>query len=232
MVLTAATDVVKLQPENVPAELQRLARWCVWRREPAKDGTLTKKPMQASWPSRAFSKTTVSQYRSFDVAVKAYEQYHGSERSPVDGIGLVCGGGVVGIDFDTCCDPVTREVRPDVAEWLERLDTYAEFSPSGEGVRAFVLGTLPGGSTNSRPAGLELYGEPNYVTVTGFQVPGTPERLAEGGAVLDELYAFAKEKMAEAKELWKRELREKKITQEGRTGLQASLYTPSRRRPQ
>ena len=225
MVLTATTDVVKLQPENVPAELRQLSRWCVWRRAPDKSDPdkLTKKPMQASWPSRAFSKTTVSQYRPFDVAVKAYEQYHGSERSPVDGIGLVCGGGVVGIDFDTCCDPVTREVRPDVAEWIERLDTYAEFSPSGEGVRAFVLGTLPGGSTNSRPAGLELYGEPNYVTVTGFQVPGTPERLAEGGEVLAELYAFAKEKMAEAKE----QRAAAKQAERGQTAKQAA--TESRR---
>lgn len=220
MVLTATTDVVKLQPENVPAELRQLVRWCVWRREPDKkdSATLTKKPMQASWPSRAFSKTTAAQYRSFDVAVKAYEQYHGSERSPVDGIGLVCGGGVVGIDFDECCDEVTREVRSDVAEWLERLNTYAEFSPSGRGVRAFVRGSLPDRSTNSRPAGVELYDEPNYVTVTGFQVPGTPEHLAEGGAVLAELYAFAKAKMAEAKE----ERAAAKQAERGRTAKQAA----------
>lgn len=226
MVLTATTDVVKLQPENVPAELRQLARWCVWRREPdKKDPTkLTKKPFQASWPSRAFSKTTATQYRSFDVAVKAYEQYHGSERTPVDGIGLVCGGGVVGIDFDTCCDPVTREIRPDVAEWLERLNTYAEFSPSGEGVRAFVRGTLPGASTNSRPAGVEMYDEPNYVTVTGFQVPGTPEHLAEGGAVMNELYAFAKAKMAEASE----ERAAAKQAERGKTAKQAA--TGSRRK--
>jgi putative DNA primase/helicase len=193
VVLFASTVVVPVEPENIPDLLKQADRWCVWRREPTKDGTFTKKPMQASWPSRGLSKTTSSQWRPFSTAVGAYE---GSER--VDGVGFVTGGGFVGIDWDECCDEVTREIRPDVAEILERLNTYAEFSPSGKGVRAFVTGELPGENVTSKEAGIEIYGDGAYVTVTGFRVPGTPDEIAAGGELLQELYASAKQSLKDA----------------------------------
>jgi putative DNA primase/helicase len=116
----------------------------------------------------------------------------------VDGIGFVTGGGIVALDWDECCDEVTREVKPEVAAILRRLNTYAEYSPSGRGVRAFLRGKLPGDSINS-PA-IELYDEPNYVTVTGFRVPGTPAEVAEGGALLVELYEAGKASQEAAKQ--------------------------------
>ena len=187
MVLNVSDTVVRVEPENVPEALRQAERWCVWRREPTKSGKLTKKPMQASRPHVGMSKTTPSQWRPFSTAVKAYE---GDER--VDGIGFVTGGGFVALDFDECCDEVTRELNPQVAELVRRLDTYAEYSPSGRGVRAFVLGTLPAENVTSKAAGYELYGEGAYVTVTGYRVPGTPDAVAEGGELLNELYFNAK----------------------------------------
>jgi putative DNA primase/helicase len=193
MVLTATDDVVRVEPENVPLDMQAAVRWCVWRREPTKDGTkLTKKPMQASWPSRGMSKTTPSEWRDFATAVRAYERNRGNARTPVDGIGFVTGGGFVAFDFDECCDEVTREVRPDVLEKVRRLNSYAEYSPSGRGVRVIVKGELPGENLTSKAAGYELYGEGAYVTMTGFRLPETPATVAEGGAALLELYEEAK----------------------------------------
>ena len=43
--------------------------------------------------------------------------------------------------------------------------TYAEFSPSGNGVRAFWLGAANGGKNH--PVGLELFHQNGFVTVTG-----------------------------------------------------------------
>lgn len=195
MVLTASTTVVKVEPDNVPDVLRQAARWCVWKRELTKDGTFTKKPMQASWPTRGFSKTTASQWRPFDTALNTYQNASG-----IDGLGFVTGGGFVALDFDECCDEVTRELRPDVAELLERMNTYAEYSPSGRGVRAFLLGSLPGKNVTSKAAGFELYAEDGYVTVTGFRVPGTPATVAEGAELLEELCAKAEAAAVEAKE--------------------------------
>lgn len=201
MVLVANAPVVSVQPENIPAVLKEAARWCVWRAVPTKDGTkLTKKPMQASWPSRGLSKTTPSQWRSFNVAVDAYKRHRTDKAAPLDGIGFVCGGGFVALDFDECCDEVTRDLRPDVAELLERMNTYAEYSPSGRGVRVFFLGELPGENVVSKAAGYEMYGAGGYVTLTGFRVPGTPDEVAHGGELLEELYAKAKAAAADDKE--------------------------------
>ncbi|NDD53800.1 hypothetical protein EBZ39_07960 [bacterium] len=191
MVLNVSDDVVRVEPENVPEVLRQADRWCVWRREPTKSGKMTKKPMQAGRPHAGMSKTTPSQWRPFTTAVEAYEKHE-----QIDGIGFVTGGGFVALDFDECCDDVTRELKPEVAEKLRRLNTYAEYSPSGRGVRAFLLGTLPAENVTSKAAGYELYGEGAYVTVTGFRVPGTPDAVAEGGELLEELYAEAKAKQA------------------------------------
>lgn len=204
MVLTVEAGrsaIVPVEAENIPECLKAARRWCVWKAEPTKDGkSLTKKPMQASWPSRGLSKTEPKQYRDFATAWKAYEAGRLSERVPVDGIGFVTGGGFVALDWDECCDEVTREVVPEVAAVLRRLNTYAEYSPSGKGVRAFLRGRLEGESITAKAAGIEIYDEPNYVTVTGFRVPGTPDEVAEGGALLVELYETAKAKQEAAAE--------------------------------
>ena len=199
MVLVATDDVVRVQPDNVPDVLKQAARWCCWRREPTKSGKLTKKPMQPRWPSRGLSKTTPAHWAEFRVAVDAYSRYRGHETTPLDGIGFITGGGIVALDFDECCDEVTREVSPAVTEWLRRLNTYAEFSPSGRGVRAFVRGVLPGRNVTSKAAGFELYGDDAYVTVTGFRVPGTPDVLAEGSELLAKMCEEAVAAVAAAK---------------------------------
>jgi len=97
----------------------------------------------------------------------------------------------VALDFDECCDSVTREIRPDVLELLERLNTYCEYSPSGRGVRAFLLGELNGPNVTAKAAGYEMYAEGAYVTVTGFRVPGTPATVARDEGVIAELVAEA-----------------------------------------
>jgi putative DNA primase/helicase len=200
MVLTATDEVVRVSPENVPEVLKQAARWCAWKRAPAANGTFTKKPMQAARPGVGLSKTTPEQWRDFDTAVEAYERYVHDARTPLDGIGFVTGGGFVALDFDECCDDVTRELKAEVADVLRRLNTYAEYSPSGRGVRAFVTGELPGENVTSKAAGYELYAEGGYVTVTGFRVPGTPDDVAEGGELLVELYEQAKARAAAEKE--------------------------------
>jgi putative DNA primase/helicase len=205
MVLSATDDVVLVQPENVPEVLKQADRWCVWRREPTKEGKLTKKPLQAAKPAIGLSKTTPSQWRPFNTALKAYESH-----SNVDGLGFVTGGGFVALDFDECADDVTRELKPDVAEVVRKLNSYAEYSPSGRGVRVFVRGELPGENVTSKAAGYELYAEGAYVTVTGAQLVGTPLVVADGGELLAELYAKAKQAQADDKERRQAEKKAKK----------------------
>lgn len=187
MVLVQGGIVVRVEPGNIPASLKAERRWCVWQRFPTKDGNkFTKKPMRADKPRIGLSKTDSSQWQSFDIALETYE------REPkIDGLGFVCGGGFVAFDFDECCDEITREISSPVAKIVASLNSYTEYSPSGRGVRVFVLGELPGKNIASKAQGYELYSEGAYVTLTGQRVPGTPAELAEGGACLRELYERA-----------------------------------------
>lgn len=183
MVLRAGDSVVEVVSENIPASLKAERRWCVWQVFLTNKGKLTKKPMRAGATRIGLSKTTPSQWQDFSTALAAYER-----EEKIDGLGFVCGGGFVALDFDECCDEFTRELSEPVAEMVARLNSYSEFSPSGRGVRVFVRGTLPGKNITSKAAGIEIYSEGGYVTVTGFRVPGTPAEVAEGGAYLAELY--------------------------------------------
>ena len=194
MVLYATDDVVSVQPENVPEVLKGADRWCVWRREPTKDGKHTKKPLRAYQIAYGCSKTIPSHWRPFSTALKAYESHDN-----VDGLGFITGGGFVAFDFDECSDDVTRELNPDVAEIVRRLNSYSEYSPSGRGVRVFVRGELPGKNIVSKAAGYEIYAEDHYVTVTGARIAGTPLEVNEGGEYLAELYARAKQAQADGK---------------------------------
>jgi len=194
MVLTAGGDVVLVQPESVPEVLKQAERWCVWRREPSKDGTMTKKPLQAAQPARGLSKTTPSQWRPFATAWGAYQS-----NSNVDGIGFLTGDGFVAIDIDECADEVTKELNADAAELVRRLNSYAEYSPSGRGVRVFMRGNLPGKNVTSKAAGYEMYADGAYVTVTGAHIAGTPMEVADDGEMIAELYAKAKQAQADDK---------------------------------
>ena len=191
MVLYHGSVIPAVETASIPAELKQLDRWCVWRATPTKDGKLTKKPYIAG-SSRAFSKTTPAHYRSYEAAVAGYEQ-----DAATDGIGFVCGAGVIGVDFDACFDS-EGQLDPQVAEIVGRLGTYTERSPSGRGVRAFLKGSLPAGKS-VKSSLLELMDGPNYVTITGHHLEATPLTIADGTEILPELLLLVEERKASEK---------------------------------
>ncbi len=76
--------------------------------------------------------------------------------------------GVTALDFDNCV--TAGRVHPDV----ERLvaGTYAELSPSGRGVRAFVIGQLGNRKdAHGTPFGIETFSSKGFTTVTGSLLP-------------------------------------------------------------
>mgnify|MGYP000505854781 CR=1 FL=1 len=83
-----------------------------------------------------------------------------------DGIGMTLGADVQGIDLDDCRDPETGELNELAQEVLNRIDGYAEVSPSGTGIKLFAKTNLDGSRTK-KEAGVELYREGRYFTVTG-----------------------------------------------------------------
>ena len=161
--------------ENIPERVRKLRRWVVWRWHRRK-GKWDKPPLQTN--GEFASVDDPKTWCSFDDAKAAFQS------GQFDGIGFVLGYVVdedvtyVGVDLDNCRDSQTGEIQDWGAAHLAVLNTYAEVSPSGEGVKALALGTLPGPDRNdSARLGVEMYRGNRYFTVTGHRLTNTPAEI-------------------------------------------------------
>ncbi len=173
-------------PPNIPHTLRQRKQWLVWRLVQKPDEPKPRKvPFYVNGAPRNGEQGTAedtAQLAGYDDAVAAVHSrgYTGLGFAPVTG------GGIVALDFDSCVkDGQITDSR------IEALiaDTYAEFSPSGTGLRAFYSGDLPSKKDNAhktkRVGGLagaarldgkydiEFFGHNGFVTVTGDATPDT-----------------------------------------------------------
>jgi hypothetical protein len=169
--MSAVTNISHLAHLDSPDVLKGHAAWLVWRFEPNENpgGKPRKVPVYAAGGRRAGvqgSDEDRTQLVTFDVARAA------AARRTMDGIGyaLLPGCGIVALDFDNAF--VDGTLHPEVQAVL--ADTYAEISPSGNGVRAFFEGDVGNNKDPANPAfGLETFSSSGYVTLTGNVLPLT-----------------------------------------------------------
>lgn len=143
--------------EQIPQSLQELERWLTWRFERHR-GRWTKVPDRSVVAGKLLSATT---------ALHLLEHDKGQ-----DGIGIVLGDGLAGIDLDKCFDPIFEEITAGLARDLHtELNelTYVERSPSGTGFHALFFESTDQQwrGTNDRNAGVELYNWGRFFTFTG-----------------------------------------------------------------
>lgn len=157
--------------ESIPKELKNLPQWVGWRRE-ERNGKLTKVPYNASTGNFA-SITNPGDWATFEQAISAFQG------GGYDGVGFVLtkDDPFTGIDLDHCLDPATGVIEPWALSIIEQLNSYTERSPSGTGIRIFVLGKLPPGRRRKGP--IEFYDAERYLTVTGHHLPGTPTAIED-----------------------------------------------------
>jgi len=192
--VTATTDAtpftLPVRPNAIPAELRARPQWVAWQWE-RREEKWTKVPVNARTGSRAESDNPTT-WTDFDTA-RNYAATH----TNIAGIGYVFGADdpYTGLDFDNCRDPVTGELDAWAAAALAGLDSYAEVSPSGTGIKAFVTATLPAhGIRRKRPDDLpggmvEMYDRSRFFTVTGHHVRDTPASIHDAQEAVDALYA-------------------------------------------
>ena len=153
--------------ETIPTDLQGHPRWVLWKyvqRQKPKGGSVwAKLPVQIG--GAAASTTDSATWTTFDDVADEYVM------GGYDGIGYVLGSEVQGIDLDDCRDPGTGELNELATEVLERVEGYAEVSPSGTGIKLFSRTNLDGSRTK-KEVGVELYRDGRYFTVTGHQING------------------------------------------------------------
>lgn len=164
--------------DNIPAELKVLNQWVVWEYE-TRNGKATKVPKQPN--GRNASTNRPNTWTTFTAVAEAYNA------GRFDGIGFCFSENdpFVGVDLDKI-----DSWKEEADAIIRSLDSYSEFSPSGNGYRVFVKGKKPG--KNERKAGhhLEIYDHTStrFLTLTGNHVPGLPTTIEERQEAVERLY--------------------------------------------
>ncbi len=172
------------------AALQSRAQWVCWRKEQRK-GKWTKVPYNPQTGQLAESNNPRT-WSPYALALAAWQQ----QPQRYNGIGYMFNRDVTGIDLDHCID-AQGTIEPWAWSLIEHMSSYAEYSPSGEGVHIWVRGTIPKGLKRAIPsewnalqgnAALEMYCEGRYFTVTGNHIEGTPTTIEDRQDALNMLY--------------------------------------------
>ena len=66
------------------------------------------------------------------------------------------------------------------------MDSYTEFSQSGQGIHIIIRGKKPG--SKCRKDNFEMYDSDRFFVMTGNQIKGTPDTIREGQRELSDLY--------------------------------------------
>ena len=188
-----------MQASNLPTKLRDLRQWVGYMllQKPGEE-----KPRKIPINPRTLhgaSSNAPSTWGAIAEAVAAIGQTGPCK----DGSGTVCGigfmfapgGGVVGVDLDHCIDG--GQLSPWATAWVERFNSYVEYSPSRTGLHILCLGALPGKGVKRKPA--EMYDRVRFFTCTGdIYGPARPLRGAQDA--INALHAELTAKDAEAVE--------------------------------
>ena len=161
--MTNGTSKNWLKPEfeNIPKDLQAQP-WAVWIAEPRPNNpSKFNKAPRSPVTGGKVGADKPELFGTFEEAKAAYAT------GKYTGIGvLLTGNGIVGVDIDDVKE--TFADKPEIKKWVAtaaNAGAHSEKSPSGTGLRLFMLGKLP---AKGRKVGhLEIYDDARFLTVTG-----------------------------------------------------------------
>jgi putative DNA primase/helicase len=169
---------------SFPIELRERVQWVCWRRE-ERDGKPTKVPYNARTGTLA-STTEQNTWSACETALRACDD------GTYDGVGYVLAADdpYTGVDLDHCRDPLTGEIAPAPLAALQAFASYAEISPSSDGVHVWVRARvartfLSEGADGCKRGGFEAYSGRHFLTVTGQRLTSTPATVADAQPALD-----------------------------------------------
>lgn len=150
---------------NIPNELKAYAQWVNWiyvqRDEPPK------KPTKVPLNPNTGEEAKVNDASTFGTFEQACNNVYAGRAYGI-GFVLTDNDPFAFIDLDVPADEVQAEI---IKEVFNRFDTYAEASPSGNGVHMILRGSVASGK-NKRP--VELYSRLRFMTMTGNVVKAVP----------------------------------------------------------
>lgn len=151
---------------SIPKELKAVPNWVCWKAEPDErsHSGISKKPINPRTGGFAMSNNPQT-WADFDTAVKASGKY--------SGLGFMFGGsGFFGVDIDNMPEELERYRRGEdgvIAEFVNTLQSYTEYSQSGTGIHIICKGKLPAGGRKKKHSfgGFEMYDSGRFFVMTG-----------------------------------------------------------------
>jgi putative DNA primase/helicase len=163
----------------IPRELQDYKQWVCWVRPQRTTTKLPISPIECK-PASCTDPGTWGSYQQARATAARFR---------LEGIGFVftAADPYAGVDLDHC-RAIGGHLEPRAAETVQRLNSYTECSPSGEGLHILVKASLPE-SSGRRTSGIEIYSSQRYFTITGDHLEGTPNTIEDRQAEILDLVA-------------------------------------------
>lgn len=161
-------------------ELKKIPQWIGWAEEVRGDKA-TKIPKNPRTGGNAATNNP-------DTWTDVNTAWRAVKRHGWTGLGFVftIKAGIVGVDLDHCFDE-DGILKPWASDIYRMLDSFTEYSPSGEGLHILCRGEVQG-SINQSSDGFEMYNEFRYFTMTG-DAYGPEKPLRDCSKELQALYA-------------------------------------------
>jgi primase-polymerase (primpol)-like protein len=159
--------------DNIPGELKAMKRWVGVRITAKPDGSGYDKALLRVSNGHNASSTQSYSWTTFEAARRAVAE----GRFGFNGIAFSFqGSGLVGIDLDHCADG-QGNVSDFAKSVLAKVQSYAEFSPSGKGIH--IVAKCGGDIPCLKTAEIEIYQTARFFTVTGNLVPGATREITD-----------------------------------------------------
>ena len=181
---------INFDVSKIPQELAKHPNWVLWKSEPRSPGSdkMTKPPFAIT--RRRAKGNDPSTWSPLPLVIEAFKQ------GSFSGIGFMITPeiGLIGIDLDHVVDPETGKTTESwAADIVEKISSYTEYSPSGDGIHIWCKGTIPASGTDGIQGDvpkMELYNK-GYLTFTGKTLDGF-DTIRERNEELQTVYTFMK----------------------------------------
>lgn len=152
---------------SVPATLKAEKRWLAFQ--------LTWNPEMGKFEKKPFNPTTGKVTNDHEQGTSFADAlaFVSSRKNFV--LGFYIEKPYLGIDLDGCRNKETAVIADWAIAIVKEMDSYAEVSPSGTGVHIIVEGEKP--DDFCRRGSVEIYSRVRGVTITGLQIPETPNTV-------------------------------------------------------
>ena len=167
------------QIKNIPEALKQRYQWIGWEAKPKANGKIDKLPVNPKTGE-------VSDANDPSIHCCFEEALGGVKLFQLSGLGFVFTkeDPFSGVDLDDCVQG--QEIQDEQKKILLKLNSYSEVSPSGEGIKTFLEGKIPGPNKNTPT--VEMYSHSRFFTVTGNIVNGNSALVEPRQQELEDVY--------------------------------------------